>query len=223
MKFIRNLTLIASMFLAACAQTKPWGRVGAYYDTRGMPTASITGGATDLPLGAQSFGFLDAKTDKKDLDSLQDPYMEINLARKATLPGLGEGIGKMFERSIGPIVEYNRDFSQKRGIVRAGLVFEPDVSQFSQDTLIGINVYPVASEDAGPQIVFYGNKGFNDYTWYVDGFLDYNFDSKKVVSEIQLGRKIWGDLYGIVEARHNGFFEQDDQWGVGVGLEFHLK
>ncbi len=222
MKTIRNLALIGSIiFGTSCANVKPWGRVSAYYDTRGMPTASLTGGALDLPLGAQSFGFMDIKTEKNHPDNLQNPYMEINLARKVSLGNLGNRIGKMFERSIGPIIEYNRDFNLPKGITRAGLVFEPDISQFANDTLVGINLYPIATENAGPQVVFYGTKGFNDRSWYVDGFFDYNFDPKKVVCEIQVGKRIYGDLNAIVEGRHNGFFEE--QWGIGIGLEFVLK
>ena len=95
---------------AGCANAKPWGKTSGYYDSRGMPTASLTGGATDLPLGTQTFGFIDVATDKKELDNVQDPYMEISLAKKVILEGFGEGVGKVFEKSVGPIVEYNRDF-----------------------------------------------------------------------------------------------------------------
>lgn len=206
---------------AGCANAKPWGKTSGYYDSRGMPTASLTGGATDLPLGTQTFGFIDVATDKKELDNVQDPYMEISLAKKVILEGFGEGVGKVFEKSVGPIVEYNRDFAQPRGITRLGLVFEPDVSQFADDTLVGINLYPVATEDAGSQIVLYGSKQFNKGNWYIEGFFDYNTTPKKVVSEVQLGKRIWGNLNAVVEARHNGFL--DEQYGVGIGLEFLLK
>ncbi len=219
---LARIAFIGSLLLGAnCAQTKPWGKVAAYYDTRGMPTASVTGGAVELPLGSQAYGFMDIKTGREDLDNIQDPYMEISLAKKVSLDGFGEGIGKMFEKSIGPIVEYNRDFAEPKGVTRAGLVFEPDVSQFTKDALVGINFYPIATADAGPQVVFYGTKTFGDGNWYVEGFFDYNFTHSRVVSEIQAGKRIWGNLNAVVEGRHNGFLE--DEWGVGFGLEFLLK
>jgi len=68
------------------------------------------------------------------------------------------------------------------------------------------------------QLGLYGNTSFrNGIT--LEGFLDYNFLSEKIVTELQFGKRITQDLYGVVEARYNGF-RIEDPFSLGIGLEW---
>lgn len=230
MKSLRNLILAGSMVLGgwSCSgvQPKPWARAEMYYDTRGMPNATVTGGATDLPLGTDFFGFIDVYSEKKDWDDLQDPYLEAKLYRKIEM-GDKEGI---FGRSVGPAVEYDRDFVFSRGITRLGLTFEPNFSKYVEDLFVGTNLYPFASEDGGVQLGVYTVKGFSDRKFILDGFADFDLNPQggktKIVTEL-LGGASFGiyneklkKLYACGEVRYNEYFE--DPFGVGLGLTVYF-
>ena len=223
MGMLRNLVICGSMLLTSCAiQPKPWGKVAGYYDTRRMSSASLTGGVNDLPLGADFFGFADVYSEEKHLDEVQNSYTELKLYRKATLGDINSVLGK----SVGPAIQYDRDFSLRRGIARLGLTFEPNLFKYiGSDSLVGANVYPFSSEKGGVQLGFYAvDYFFNDFFCY-DAFFDYDINPQgekpKIVSEIQAGVKIWKNLYGVIEGRYNGYL--DDKFGVGIGLELLLK
>ncbi len=223
MGILRNLALCGSMLLASCSvQPKPWGKIAGYYDTREMPSASLTGGVNELPLGADFFGFTDIYSEKEHWDDVQNPYVELKLYRKATL---GD-VNSVFGKSVGPAVQYDRDFSLRRGIARLGLTFEPNLSEFlGSNSLAGANVYPISSENGGVQLGVYAVDYFFDDLFCYDGFFDYDVNPQdgkpKIVSEIQGGVRIWKNLYGVVEARYNEYF--DDAFGIGVGLELLLS
>ncbi len=185
-----------------------WGKTAAYYDTRGKPTVSLTGGASNLPLGADFFGFVDAIGGTEDKTKLDAVYGEFKLSKKLSLD-----VG-----AIGPSVEYNRDFLQPRGVSRAGITFEPNLSRFCTNGFFGVTFYPFATHADGMQVVLYGGKSFKEGKYYVEGFFDYNFRPENVVSEVQLGRRLGKKWYAVVEGRHNGFIK-GNEWGVGLGLE----
>jgi hypothetical protein len=225
MKLFKNLALCGGMLLAGCIQTKPWGRAEFYYDTRGMSSATIRGGATDLPLGTDFFGFIDEFSKKDNLDNLQDPYLEAKLYRKIEIGDKNSFLG----RSFGPAVEYDRDFVLSRGIARLGLTFEPNLSQYVDDLFLGTNIYPFASENAGVQIGLYGFKGFLDRKFILDGFIDVNPQDRKpkIVTELLGGvsfMNVWEklkDFYMVSEVRYNDYLE--DRFGVGFGLAVYFK
>ncbi len=223
MKCLRDLALCGSIFLASCStQPKPWGKAAGYYDTRGVPSASLTGGVNDLPLGADFFGFIDAYSEKNHWDDVQNPYTELKLYRKATL---GD-VSSVFGKSVGPAVQYDRDFSLRRGIARLGLTFEPNLSEYiGVNSLVGTNFYPASSENGGVQLGAYAAGYFFDDLFCYDGFFDYDTNPQggkpKIVSEIQAGVRIWKNLYAVVEGRYNEYL--DDRFGVGIGLELLLK
>lgn len=71
-------------------------------------------------------------------------------------------------------------------------------------------------------------KTFNDRA-YLYGFADQNMligsqnAHNKLVSELQLGYRVWKDLALVTEARWNGFFPKGDRFGVGVGVQYKVN
>jgi len=200
----RNALIVGSTLLTLANQAYAggFGKVGGYIDNRGFSNVVFTGGASDLPFRTKIFGFADAETERGDRNSLRKPYSEVSLSRKA-----GNGLGVS--------VEYNRDFNLNTGVSRVGLIYEPRLSGF-----LGIKFHPVSTMDNGVQIGVYGSKSFNNGNEYVEGFADYNFKPKKFVGEVQFGKRIKDNLYGVVEGRYNGF--RVDKKGAGFGLEWKL-
>jgi len=204
---LSGLLAVASAF-GGCAdiKPKPFVKADAYYDTRGKPTSSLVANISDLPLGTNFFGFADFERDPVNGD-IKPPYSEMKISKK-------------LENGLGVALEYDRDFNVPEGIVRKGFIYEPDVSKFIKDAFIGINFYPLSNPDKGSQIGVYGKKDFNNKDMYVEGFLDYDFDTNKVVSEVQFGKKLKDKLYGVIEGRYNGY--SDENFGVGIGLEYNF-
>ena len=180
-------------------------RASAYFDSRGMPTTSLTLSASQLPLKTDFFGFVDVYGKKNSLEGADSVYGEFKLSRKVV-------------KYISVAVEHNRDFLKPFGVTRLGLSYEPPMVK---DGFVGLTLYPWATQRDGAQAVLYGRKNFKKGDYYIEGFLDYNFKPDNVVSEIQLGRRLYKKLYGVVEARHNGFMG-NRAWGVGVGLEWNF-
>ena len=85
---------------------------------------------------------------------------------------------------------------------------------------MGLKFYP-ASTGHGMQAGLYGNAVFRNGDITVDGFMDYNFEPRKVVADLQIGKRIDDDLYAVIEGRYNGFMPKDN-FGVGIGLEWKL-
>ncbi|MBI2631724.1 hypothetical protein HYW75_01860 [Candidatus Pacearchaeota archaeon] len=181
------------------------GGVSSYYDTRGMPTASVTLSAPTLPLGTKFFGFTDFFMSKEDNAQFDNAYGEYKLS-------------KTVWQGINISGEYNRDFSYPNGIHRLGISYEPNLSKIMKNGFFGMTFYPFATENDGAQVVLYGNKNFRNGDMYISGFFDYNFRPNNVVTEVQLGKRIKKDFYFVVEGRYNGF-QKKDSLGVGVGLE----
>lgn len=190
----------------AYADPKPFGKVAGYYDTRGEPTATLTAGASDLPLGMKFFSFLDFATENDNLDNMTAPYGEFRFSRKADF-------------GLGVAAEYNRDFSKDEGVTRAGFVFEPNLRRYLPHTSLGMKFYPVSTHDHGMQLGINGNTSFLDGDIILDGFFDYNFKPRKIVTDLQLGYRLKGNLYAVAEGRYNGFMEEDEV-GTGLGLEW---
>ncbi|MBI2564385.1 hypothetical protein HYV79_00140 [Candidatus Woesearchaeota archaeon] len=203
---IQNILLATTLTFTGCAETKPFGKVASYYDTKGQPTATIAGGATDLPLGTKLFGFADVETEKENPDNLQNPYIELQLSKKAS-------------NGLGIATEYNRNFSLEKGITRAGFVYEPNLAEILKNTRIGLKFYPTATDNHGMQAGFYGSKSFNKGDITLDTFLDYNIDAKRIVSDLQVGKKLGENFYFVLEGRHNGFKKKDKE-GLGIGFEW---
>lgn len=209
---IKNFVIGAELaaILTGCATThtnpKPFGKIAGYYDTRGKQTATLTIGASDLPLDTKFFSFMDVATEKDSLDNLTPPYGEFRLSKKSDI-------------GLGAAVEYNRDFSKSNGITRLGLVYEPNIKDVLENTFLGLKFYPASTDDHGTQLGLYGNTSFRDGDITLDGYLDYNFTPKKIVIDLQFGKRIKGNLYGVLEARYNGFMEKDS-FGLGIGLEW---
>ena len=181
-------------------------RVGAYYDSRGMSTASFTVSASKLPLKSDFFGFVDVYGKKNSLEGADSVYGEFKLSRKV----VGD---------FGVAVEQNQDFLKLFGVTRLGLLYEPQ--KVVNNGFVGVTVYPWATHHDGAQVVVYGRKNFREGDWYVEGFFDYNFKPEKVVSEVQVGRRLHKNLYAVIEARHNGFMGKN-AWGVGLGLAWNF-
>jgi len=180
-------------------------RFSTYYDSRGMPTASLTLSASKLPLKTDFFGFVDMYGKKNSLDGADSMYGEFKLSRRV----LG---------NIGVAVEQNQDFLRPFGVTRLGLSYEPPMVK---DGFVGLTLYSFATQRDGAQLVVYGRKNFRKGDYYVEGFFDYNFKPGNVVSEIQVGKRLHKKLYGVIEGRHNGFMG-DRAWGVGLGIEWNF-
>ena len=187
------------------AKAGGWGKVGGYFDSRTHLNMVFTGGAFGLPYGMSLFGFADAETEENHLSWLKKPYVEVSLAKKT-------------ENGLGAAIEHNRDFNFNNGVTRVGLVYEPNLLKAG---VIGLNFYPLSTNNNGIQVVFYGNRSFRKGDIIFDGFFDYNFKPRKIVIEIQVGKRLDGNLYGVVEGRYNGFKEKGKS-GVGVGLEWRF-
>ncbi len=192
---------------AHAEEPKPFGKVAGYYDTRGKPTATLTLGASDLPLETKFFSFMDFATEKDNLDNLTAPYGEFRLSKKADF-------------GLGIAAEYNRDFSQDEGTTRAGFIFEPNLKKLLPNTFLGMKFYPASTYDHGMQLGVSGNAHFFDGDLTLDGFLDYNFKPGAVVTDLQVGYRLKDNLYAVIEGRYNGFLPKDQQLGVGLGLEW---
>ncbi len=199
--------LLATILAAATTlgQPKPFGKIAAYYDTRGNPTGTLTFGASGLPLGTKFFSFMDLTTEKGNPDTLAPPYAEYRLSKRS-------------KNGLGVAIEYNRDFSQPKGITRAGLSYEPGQDLIG-NAFLGIKFYPVATGNHGMQLGIYGNKNLRRGDLTLDGYLDYNFSPKKIVTDLQVGKRIKGGVYGVIEARYNGFLPKNS-FGIGIGLEW---
>jgi len=211
-KKIKTLALgtVFAAFMAGNAhakEPKPSGKVAGYYDTRGKPTATLTLGASDLPLGTKFFSFMDFATEKDNLDHLTTPYGEFRLLKKADF-------------GLGVVAEYNRDFSQDEGTTRAGFVFEPNLKQLLPNAFLGLKFYPASTHDHGIQLGVSGNVNFLDGDLTLDSFLDYNFKPGKVVTDLQIGYRLKDNLYAVIEGRYNGFLPKDQQLSAGPGLEW---
>ncbi len=201
--------LVTALAGTASATPSTFGRIAGYYDTRGRPTATVTAGASELPLGINAFSFLDFATERDNLDNLIAPYGEIRFSRKADF-------------GLGVAIEYNRDFSMEDGTTRIGFVFEPNLRVFLPHTFVGAKFYPVSTHDHGMQSGIYGGTHLLGGNLTLDGFLDYNFNAEKVVAELQAGYRIANDFYGVLEGRYNGFLPENQRVGAGVGLEWRF-
>ncbi len=200
--------LAAPIVSTAHAEPQPFGKVAGYYDTREKPTATLTLGVSDLPLGTKFFSFLDFAAEKDNPDNLTAPYGEFRLSKKADF-------------GLGVAGEYNRDFSQEQGTTRAGFIVEPKLRNFFPNTHVGLKFYPASTHDHGMQLGINGNASFFDGDLTLDGFFDYNFKPGKSVTDLQLGYRLVDNLYGVVEARYNGFLPERNI-GTGIGLEWKL-
>lgn len=194
--------LIAGSLLAKDAVAGSWAKVSSYHDSRDYSTITLTGGASDLPFGTGMFGFVESNAEKSNRDNLKQPYGEVSLFKKG-------------KEGLGIIAEYNRNFEFDHGVTRLGLVYEPDLPFF-----LGAKFHPLSTRNNGMQFAVYGNKRFNESNEYMEGFVDYNFKPETFVGEIQFGKRINGNLFGVVEGRYNGF--REDKYGVGLGLEWKL-
>lgn len=202
-KFIFGIGLSGALAGAKGADIS--SSISTYYDTRGMPSASITMNASKLPFGTTFFGFTDFFMNREDNSKFNNAYGEYKLSRPLL-------------KGIGISTEYDRDFSLSKGIHRLGVSFEPNLSKIMKEGFFGISLYSLATENDGAQVVLYGNKNFRNGDIYIGGFLDYNFKPNNVVTEVQFGKRIKKDIYFVVEGRYNGF-QKKDSFGVGVGLE----
>ena len=194
------------------------GGIAGYYDTRGMPTATLAFDVSDLPLELNLNGFMEFFTEG-NIDSLIEPYGEFRLS-------------EVSEDGFGTAVEYNRDFSNEEGITRIGMVFEPDFQSilahriFFENFIVlnelhlGMKLYPVSTDNNGIQIGLYGGAVIDHGDIIFNGFFDYNFQPETAVTELQAGKNIGKDLYFVIEERYNGFMQDD--LGLGVGLEFRF-
>src|SRR3989338_4681344 len=154
-------------------------RLSGYYDSRGMPTTSLTLSASKLPLQTDFFGFVDIAGKCDTLERADSVYGEFKLSRKV----LGD---------IGFAVEHNQDFLKPFGVTRLGLSYEPSMVK---DGFVGLTFYPWATQRDGAQVVLYGRKNFRKGDIYVEGFMDYNFKLRTFVSELQFGKRIYKGLY----------------------------
>lgn len=203
---IGTILAIQLVSKAYAQEPKPFGKIAGYYDTRGKSTATLTLGATELPLGTKFFSFMDFATEKENPNNLTAPYSEFRLSKKANT-------------GLGIAAEYNRDFSKPRGVTRVGLIYEPNLKSLLDNTFLGVKFYPASTHNHGMQVGLHGNKSFNDKDITLEGYLDYNLKPKKVVTDLQLGKKINGNLYGVIEGRYNAFM-QENSFGAGIGLEW---
>ena len=209
---IKTLALgtVLTAFIASNAhaeEPKPFGKTAGYYDTRAKPTATLTLGASDMPLGTKFFSFMDFATEKDNPNNLTAPYGEFRFSKKADF-------------GLGVAAEYNRDVSQNEGTTRAGFIFDPDLRTFLPNAHLGLKLYPASTHGHGMQLGTSGNVSFLEGDLTIDSFLDYNFRPGKVVTDLQVGYRLKDNLYAVIEGRYNGFLPQDQQFGAGPGLEW---
>ncbi len=188
-------TLVAAT--SACANGRSTLKLDTYYETREKAGATLIGRTSDLPLELKLFGFttVGAKSER---------YLELQLSR-----GLVNGIGV--------ITEFSENFASSSSTNRLGLVYEPPLPSAFQGDAFNLKYQPLSTNSRGQQFSFAGRKNFNPKT-YLEGYFDYNSKPDKIVSELQFGRNLTGNLFGVIEYRHNGF--RTDPRGVSIGLEW---
>ena len=74
MKSIRKIltgVLIASALLSRDVNAGGWAKVTTQHDSRDFSTVTLTGGASSLPFGASTFGFIESETEKRDRGLIQ--------------------------------------------------------------------------------------------------------------------------------------------------------
>ncbi len=191
-------TLVAAT--SACANGTSNLKLATYYDRRETVVVTTTGRASGLPFETKLFGFA-------NLGAKAERYLELQLSKR------------MISR-IGIITEYSRDFASNSSTNRLGLVYEPPLPSAFQNDAFTIKYQPISTNSRGAQFSFSGRKNFNLKT-YLEGYFDYNSRPGKVVSEIQFGRNLTSNWFGVIEFRHNGF--RADPRAVAIGLEWKFR
>ncbi len=221
-KLIRT-ALAALLALSGCAAPKASGKLAAYYDTRGMPTATITANASGLPVDARFFGFLDVEGDDgsgkgggDENAGLAKAYGEFRISRNVAY-------------GIGPAIEHDREFLKQEGVTRPGILCEPPLTGMVESAFFGIKFYPASFPDHGARIGIYGGKQWNRGDITLDFWADYNFEwgaterggtitDGTFLSDVQLGKRLFDSVYFVVEGRYNGF-NDEEPFSAGIGLE----
>lgn len=192
---------------SASVSAQPSAVVAGYYDTRGIPTATITVTESEFPLGLRWYSFMDIATEQNNLDNVAPPYVEARLSRKSAF---GAGVAG----------EYNRNFAQPEGTLRLGFIYEPDLSKVVDDLFLGIKAFPASSNNHGMQAALYGKKCFSDVGICVGGFFDYNAQPRIIVTEVQVEKSITRDFALVLEGRYNGFMGQHIAVALGLAWNF---
>ncbi len=195
-------SLIALNLASPLSAVKPYLKSTIYYDSRKSPTINFTGGIAQLPLNTNLFGFIDFYSKfGKDYNTLDQGFGKLTLTTK---------------EKLGPVMEYSKDLGFGNGQTRFGISYQPDIKGF----FCNLKALPFTTNGSGTQLSGYAKKSFGKYL--VEGFIDYNSDSKKVVSEVQVGKKIANDLSIVVEGRYNGY-KKGNEKGIAIGLEKLIK
>ncbi|MBI4444283.1 MAG: hypothetical protein HY645_00120 [Acidobacteria bacterium] len=174
-------------------------KISGYNDTRGALTQTVTGSVAHPKAGTRLFGFYDLGAGKEGAR-----YLEYQVSQPVY-------------KKVGGVVEFNREYRSPRGTTRFGIIYPPSLPGFSGRDRWTIKLTPVSTNDFGAQFHFSGLKNFGQNT-YVEGFFDYNMKPDRIVTEWQVGRRVSGNLFGIIEFRHSGF--RREPRGIGVGLEW---
>jgi hypothetical protein len=198
-----QITLLAILTaLAGCSTPKVSGRLATYYDTRGMPTATLTVGARSLPADTNFFGFVDVDGDERA--NISKTYGEFMLSKKA-------------DNGIGAAIEHNYDFLKQEGVTRPGIIYEPPLTGID-NTFVGVKFFPDSFPDQGMQVGVYGSKEWNDGDITLNFWGDYNFTSGTSIGDIQVGKRLVKSVYLVIEGRYSGF-NHEEPFSLGIGLE----
>jgi hypothetical protein len=191
--------------LSGCATVTTGLRASGYYDTRDLATGTITVTATDAAHGTRLFAYVDLETNFPKVPRYGEAHLTQRIAGRLSV-----------------IAEHNRNFGAAAGLHRFGLSYLlplPKSKAFSRDRF-SVKYTPYSTQHRGGQLSISGTKLIGDDI-IIDGYYDYNLKPDNVATDWQLARRIRGDVFAVVEYRHNG--GRPDSRGVGIGLEWRIK
>jgi hypothetical protein len=192
---------ILGLTVAGCASIDPTFKASGYYDTRELPTATVTVTNVDAKHRNRIFAYADLETESKF-----PKYTEATFTQQIAA-------------GFGGIVEYNRNFNAPSGLHRFGVTYQPQLRGRFKAHRIVFKWTPFSTHDHGHQLSVTGAMPFGSDI-VVDGYFDYNPNDDYVATDWQIGRRIKGDVYAVAEYRHNG--TRRDATGVGIGVEWRI-
>jgi hypothetical protein len=168
-----------------------------YADSRGGGNANISA-ATKLPKKVQASAWIDIFTDNF---KPQRAYGELYVTRE-----LWKGIGIDLENDLSIA-------NATTNVQRAGIQYKHRCSP------ITLRYSPLSTRGQGQQLTAFGGGAVKGFGY--GGFIDWDMNNKKIVTEWEATRKLRGKLSAVVEARYNQY--QKRSAGIAAGLRYALR
>jgi hypothetical protein len=201
---------------------KPRIRMEYQFDSRNVNNLNIDGTAP-LPYGFNLWGFVDFYSafdgGGRSRFEESDFFYEIDLKRKVW-------------KDVGVILEVNDQQGVANTVGRAGVSYDPTWLILNEhDLFLTFKAFPVESNGHGYQLSVAWDKRFPDWLggrFSTGGWFDANFDGGpghdqiNLLSEVQFRYRLVGGLHALTELKYNELLADDDEWGVGVGVQYRF-